>query len=103
MFEVLMGYVAEYLIIGMVFLFFLSLAIRFLIYRLSKRDLTYFSTFAKVIEKILSRSDIAAGKRLGQVKFLEGLFDELSSQLPQRSLRFKKSFLRFILKVVCTI
>ena len=92
MFEIFMGYVADYLILGMVSLFVFSLAIRFIIYRLSKRDLTYFSTFSKVIERILSQSDVAAGQRLGQVKFLEYLFDELSSRLPQRSLRFKKTF-----------
>ena len=92
MFSSLMNFIAEHLIAFMMLLFFASLWVRFVIYWSSKKDLTYFTTFAKEIEKFLNQSDLAAGKRQGQVLFLEKLFDKISERLPQRSLRFAKSF-----------
>tara|TARA_B100000902_G_scaffold287801_1_gene273959 strand:- start:125 stop:1063 length:939 start_codon:yes stop_codon:yes gene_type:complete len=92
MFELVLDFISEYLISVMTLLFFSALGIRYIIFMSSKHDLTYFSTFAKEIERILTQSELGAGRHLGAVNYLTDLFDKVSSRLPSRSLRSGKSY-----------
>jgi hypothetical protein len=63
-----------------------ALVFRYLSYRATKRDKVYYNTFSATVEKTLEKSDPPKSvENLDQ--WLKGFLDEVSTKLPQRTLR----------------
>lgn len=89
--ELLMTISSGYLIKIMFVILLIALSFRFFAHRASKKDLLYYSTFTREIEKRVERDDIAKIDLDDIEGYVEGLLDEVATNLPSRGVRVRKS------------
>jgi len=89
--ENLMGISTAYLIEVMFVILIVALGLRFMAHRTSKEDQLYYSTFTREIEKRVERDDISKVELDDIEQYIEGLLDEVSTNLPTRAVRVRKS------------
>lgn len=79
-----------FLIPFMLILLTFSLFLRAVIYKDSKSDLTYFSSFSKLVEKYIQTSHHEDINKLGSKKFIFHMMEDIEDQLPLRGVRIYK-------------
>ncbi|MCW8956444.1 MAG: hypothetical protein OQL09_06145 [Gammaproteobacteria bacterium] len=82
---------SSYLIEVMLMVLLVALGLRFLAHRSSKSDQLYYSTFIREIEKRVERDDIAKVQVANIEEYVEGLLDDVSTNLPSRGVRVKNN------------
>ncbi len=81
---------SSYLLEVMTVVLVLALVFRYMAYRANKSDQIFFSTFTREIEKRVEKDDIEQTKITDIVEYIEDLLDDVSKNLPERGLRFRK-------------
>ncbi len=89
--EFIMTVSTTYLIQVMSLVLIIALGLRFMAHRASKADQLYYSTFTREIEKRVERDDIGKIELDDAEKYVEGLLDEVATNLPSRGVRVRKS------------
>jgi len=89
--EYLMVAASSSLIEVMLLVLIVALTFRFMAHRASKEDELYYSTFTREIEKRVERDDIGKVKLDDIEEYVEGLLDEVATNLPSRGVRVQKS------------
>jgi hypothetical protein len=94
MLEILFGFTSNFLIECMVATLVFALVARFIAFRSSAYDKIFFSSFTREVEKSIQQEEFSKEKTDNVEAFMYRLLEKVSSQLPQRSMRFGKNFFK---------
>lgn len=87
MFTLILDFITEYLLVGMGCLLAFALITRYLTFRASRRDFSFYSSFTREVEKKLSQDSFENVQVENIDDYINELLDSISKKLPKRKLR----------------